>query len=44
MILADNNYEGFSTPQLHIFQKRKKNSIFEGLFNDQIDPRVKGNK
>jgi hypothetical protein len=24
MKLANNNYEGFSTPQLHISQKRKK--------------------
>ncbi len=27
-----------------IFFKKKTISKFEGLFNDQIDPRVRGNK
>jgi hypothetical protein len=37
MILADNNYEGFSTPQLNIFQERKQFQIFKDYL---IDPRL----
>lgn len=39
-IVAYNNYDGFSTPQLHIFTKNLFHYL-NRLFNDRIEPRIR---